>query len=121
MHGCDNVLLLEATFPHKRARASSRQCEIAECRCQLLLPIMCGVARPVQAELQQPAHVFIAWLVILGWQSNTYFPCWSVEVRSPHTTKAQTFLPRLPVTISERTVPSKYTKKSQNLEKTIKN
>ena len=58
MHRCNNVLLLDVAFPHTRARASSRQFEIAECRCQLLLPVLCGVARAVQDGSQQPAHVF---------------------------------------------------------------
>ena len=38
--------------------------EVPEWRCKLFLPILCGVARAVQAVLQQPAHVSITCLVI---------------------------------------------------------
>ena len=44
MHRCNNVLSLDVTFPHTRARAS-HQFQIAECRCHLLLPVLCDVAR----------------------------------------------------------------------------
>ena len=66
MHGCNNVLALDVTSPHARARASSRQFQTAECSCQLLFPILRSVARAVQTTVsQQPAHVFISWLVVL--------------------------------------------------------
>ena len=82
------MLALDAAFPHTRARAPSLQFEIAECRYQLLLPTLGGVARAVQAVLQQPEHVFVTWLVVLGWQFDKHSSsCWSVEVRPSHVNK----------------------------------
>ena len=47
-----------ATLPHTWARDPSRQHEVAECRCKLILHIFCGVTRAIQAVLRQSAHVF---------------------------------------------------------------
>ena len=52
---CHKVFAVDAAFPHARARASPRHFETAERRCQFFL----GVARAVQAVLQQPALVFV--------------------------------------------------------------
>ena len=49
VHHCHDVYALDTAMPHTRARAPSRQLEIAECRCKLFL----------QTVLQQPAHVFV--------------------------------------------------------------
>ena len=65
-------------FPHTRARAPSRQFEIAECRCQLFFPILCGLTRAVQAVLQATARTCVRRL------DKYSSSCWSVEVRSSH-------------------------------------
>ena len=84
VHGRHDVLALDVPVPHARACDPSRQLEIAERRGELFLPNLSGVARAIQAVLQQPARVFIAWLTVLGRWFNEYSPsCWSVEVRSP--------------------------------------
>ena len=82
MHCYEDTVALDAALPHTRARAPYRQFEIAECRCKLLLQILCSVARAVQAVLQQPAHVFVTCLVIFWRQFDEYSSSWwSVEIR----------------------------------------
>ena len=49
VHGRHDVLSLDASSPHARACDSSRQSEIAQRRHELFLPILCGVARAIQA------------------------------------------------------------------------
>ena len=99
------MIALDTAFPPAWARAPSRQLDIAKCRCQLLLPILCGVVCAVQAAMQQPAHVFATCLMDNLWrQFNTYSSsCWSVEVHLWTSTNATTFPPRLPVAISDCT------------------
>ena len=89
-HGCHDVLSLDAASPHARARGSPRQSETAERRYQFLFPIVCGITRSVQALPQQPTHVFVTWLVVLGWKFDEYFSsCWNVKVRPPHVDHCQ--------------------------------
>ena len=54
VYGCHNVFSLDAALPHTRARAPSRQLVIAECRCELLLPILCGVRVPYKLYCNNP-------------------------------------------------------------------
>ena len=69
VHGCHDMFALDTALPHAWAWDPFRQLEIAECRCKLFLPILCGVAHAVQAVLQQPAHVLVSCLVVL-WRHN---------------------------------------------------
>ena len=88
VHGYHDLFALDASSPHAWAGDPSRQLEVAESRCELLLPILCGVARAVQALLQLPAHVLIACLVVLWRQfDENSSSCWSVEVRPSHIDK----------------------------------
>ena len=81
---------LDAASPHARARASPRQPETAERRCQFLFPILCGVTCAVQAVSQQSTHMFVTRLVVLGRQFDKHFSsCWSVKVRPPHVDQCQ--------------------------------
>ena len=103
MHNCHTEYALDAAFAHAPARAPSRQFEIAECRCQLFLTVLCGVARAVQAVLQQPAHVFITSLAIFWRQlnTNTLLRAGALKYALRTSTNATTFPPRLPVSISD--------------------
>ena len=104
MHGCHDMSDLDAPLPHAWARDPSRQHEIAECRCKLFLPILCSVARDVQAKSRQPAHAFVTCLVIF-WRQFLQCPpsCWSVEVRPSHVHQCHNFFP---VAASDNTISS---------------
>ena len=63
---------LDVASPHARARTSPRQFQAVERRCQLLFPILCSVACAVQTVSQLPAHVFVTWLEVVGWQFDKH-------------------------------------------------
>ena len=75
-----------------RARNPSRQLELAERRRELLLPVLRGVARAVQALSPQSAHVFIGCLVVLWRQLDEHSPTrWCVEIRPSHADECHNF------------------------------
>ena len=96
VHGCHDMFALDASSPHAWACDPSRQLEIAGCRCELFLPILRGVARAVQAVLQQPAHVLIACLVVL-WRQFDEDSFFVRERRNTPFRNGTTFPPRSPV------------------------
>ena len=72
----------DTTLPHAWARDPSRQFELAERRCKLLLSVLRGVARALQAARQQSTHVLLSRQVILWRQLDEYLSSrWNVEVR----------------------------------------
>ena len=98
VHGCHDVLFLDAASPHARARASHRQSETAERCCHFIFPILCGVTRAVQAASQQSTHVFVTRLVVLGRQFDKHFySCWSATIRPP---SARRQMPTPPLTFA---------------------
>ena len=103
VHSCHTEYALDAAFAHAPARAPSRQIEIAGCRCQLFLTVLCGVARSVQAVLQQPAHVFVTCLTIFWRQlnRNTLLSAGALKYALRTSTNATTFPPSAPKAITD--------------------
>ena len=86
------MFAFDAALPHAWARDPSRQLQIAECRCKLFLPILCGVACAVQPVLKQLAHVFVTCLAIFWRPFDEYSSsCWSVEIRPSHVNQYHIF------------------------------
>ena len=46
VHGCHDMFAVDASPPHAWGCDSSRQLQIAECRCELFLPILCYCSSP---------------------------------------------------------------------------
>ena len=65
VHGCHDVLSLDAASPHARARASPRQSETAERRCQFLFHI-CAASRVPYRLYRSSPHMCSS----PGWQSS---------------------------------------------------